>query len=143
MEHRNPTPIAPWKLESVVPWPCSFADNGDRIVGSILSFITTTRQNITPSTRMANIELFSCIVPVDSQRTYSADEHIDQRLMQNIWSLSEALNERKIRVLSMWGMSLSNKYLHRWKLTDSADCTTCNVLKLMCTSARSARIPTL
>jgi len=38
---------------------CSFADNGDRIVGSILSFVTTTRQNITSSTRMANSELFS------------------------------------------------------------------------------------
>jgi hypothetical protein len=74
---------------------------------------------------MANSELFSCIVPVDSQRTYSADEQIDQRLMQNIWSLSEALNERKIRALSTWGMSLSNRYLRRWKLTDLADCTTC------------------
>ena len=130
MKHRNPTPIAPWKLESVVPWSFSFTDNGDRIVGSILSFVTTTRQNITSATRMANSELFSCIVPVDNQRSYSADEQIDQRLMQNIWSLSETLNERKIRVLSMWGMSLSNKYLHRWKLTDSAEtdiyiCTIC------------------
>ena len=78
---------------------------------------------------MANSELFSCIVPVDNQRSYSADEQIDQRLMQNIWSLSETLNERKIRVLSMWGMSLSNKYLHRWKLTDSAECTTCKCVE--------------
>jgi hypothetical protein len=84
MKHRNPTPIAPWKLESVVQWSCSFADNGARIVGSILSFVTTTRQNITSSARMANSELFSCIVPVDSQTAYSADEQIDQRLMQNI-----------------------------------------------------------
>jgi hypothetical protein len=50
---------------------------------------------------VTNSELFSCIVPVDSQRACSADEQIDQRLMQNIWSLSETLNERKIRVLSM------------------------------------------
>jgi hypothetical protein len=79
---------------------------------------------------MANSELFFCIVPVDSQRTYSDDEQIDQRLMQNIWSLSETLNERKIRAISMWGMSLSNKYLHRWKLTDcSADCTTCKCIE--------------
>jgi hypothetical protein len=110
MQHRIPTrPIAPWKLESVVPWSCSFADNGDRIVGSALSFVTTTRQNMTSSTRMANSELFSCIVPVDSQRVYSADEHIDQRLVQKVWSLSETLNERKTRVLGMWGMSFSNK----------------------------------
>jgi hypothetical protein len=81
---------------------------------------------MTSSTRMANSELFSCIVPVDSQRVYSTDEHIDQRVMQNIWSLSErTLHERKIRALSTWGMSLSNKYLHRWKLTDLADCAIC------------------
>jgi hypothetical protein len=45
MRLRAPNPIAPWKLESVVPWSCSFADNGDRIVGSVLSFVTITRQN--------------------------------------------------------------------------------------------------
>jgi hypothetical protein len=43
MQHRIPTPIAPWKLESVDPWSCSFADNGDRIAGSALPFITTSR----------------------------------------------------------------------------------------------------
>jgi hypothetical protein len=29
----------------------------------------------------------------------------------------------------MWGMSLSNKYLHRWKLTGSADCTACKCVE--------------
>ena len=143
MRLRAPNPIAPWKLESVVPWSCSFADNGDRIVVSVLSFVTTTRQNITSSTRMANSELFSCIVPVNNQRTYSADEHIDQRLMQNVWSLSDTLAERKIRVLSMWGMSLSNKYLHRWKLTDSADCATCKCVEAdvhICTTCQNPDI---
>ena len=93
--------------------------------------------------RMANSELFSCIVPVNNQRTYSADEHIDQRLMQNVWSLSDTLAERKIRVLSMWGMSLSNKYLHRWKLTDSADCATCKCVETdvhICTTCQNPDI---
>jgi hypothetical protein len=93
---------------------------------------------------MANIELFSCIVPVDSQRAYSADEHIDQRLMQNVWSLSETLNEHKIRVPTACGAchSATNIYTGG-NLPTRLIVQPANVLKLMYTSAQSAKTPTL
>jgi hypothetical protein len=45
----------------------------------------------------------------------------------------------------MWGMSLSNKYLHRWKLTESADCAinTCKCVETdvhICTACQNPDI---
>jgi hypothetical protein len=89
----------------------SCADNGDRIAGSALSFVTTTRQNITSSTCMANIELFSCVVPVNNQqRTYTAQMNTlisDCDAKYLFTQRHTTVAERKIRVLSMCGACLS------------------------------------
>jgi hypothetical protein len=62
MPHQIPTPIAPWKLESVVLWSCSFADNGDRIAGSALSFVLHTRARTVTGKTSAVITECRCAV---------------------------------------------------------------------------------
>jgi hypothetical protein len=74
---------------------------------------------------MANSLLFSCLKANGTQQKYSADAEVDLKLVNNIWAQNKKLGERKRTAMSMWGMAISNKYLHRWNLADSADCSTC------------------